>query len=53
MFTGIVTLIGKLISAEPMDSTESGGGGYSLVIQTRKGFLSDLKLGDSIAINGK
>ncbi|KAJ3272480.1 Riboflavin synthase alpha chain [Terramyces sp. JEL0728] len=52
MFTGIVETIGRVISVEELDSTESGGNGYTLTIDSAEVVLSDCSLGDSISING-
>jgi riboflavin synthase len=50
MFTGIITGLGRII-----DVQAQGGGaahGKRLVIETPPGYLDDLQLGDSIALNG-
>lgn len=46
MFTGIIAAIGKI------NSVQSKGGDLRLQVATQKLDLSDVKLGDSIAING-
>ncbi len=46
MFTGIVTSIGKIVRAEPRDQ------GLRLAIDAGMLDLSDLAVGDSIAVNG-
>jgi riboflavin synthase len=52
MFTGLVEIIGHVTSIEAMDESETGGGGFSMVIADSKEILNDCHLGDSIAING-
>lgn len=50
MFTGIVTGVGHIV-----DVTEFGSGGAygkRLTIETPAGYLDDVQLGDSIALNG-
>lgn len=46
MFTGIITAVGNIKSAEPK------GDGMKLLIETPTGYLDDVALGDSIAIQG-
>jgi riboflavin synthase len=46
MFTGIIAAIGKIDAVQPK------GGDLSLKVATQKLNLSDIALGDSIAING-
>ncbi len=46
MFTGIIAAIGKISRVEPAK------GGLRLAVDTGKLGLSDLKVGDSIAVNG-
>lgn len=48
MFTGIITGIGAVTKATPIQA----GQGYQLLIEAPKGFLDDVGLGDSIALNG-
>lgn len=48
MFTGIITGIGTITKATPIEA----GQGYQLLIDAPKGFLDDVGLGDSIALNG-
>lgn len=50
MFTGIVTGIGRITRVDALGAGADHG--KHLVIQTPKGYLSDVTLGDSIAING-
>jgi len=50
MFTGIITSIGQIVSAESLGSDSSHG--KRLTLQTPPGYLSDAQLGDSIALNG-
>lgn len=52
MFTGLVETIGKVLDVQPLDVTTEGGGGYSLTIENAKPILEDVRMGDSIAING-
>jgi riboflavin synthase len=52
MFTGIVETMGKVLSVKPMDTSSSGGSGFAVVIGEAQVVLSDVALGDSIAING-
>ena len=52
MFTGLVEHIGTVEKLELHDTTESGGGGCSLVVSNAAPILDDCKLGDSIAVNG-
>ncbi|KAL4880050.1 hypothetical protein BJY04DRAFT_85566 [Aspergillus karnatakaensis] len=52
MFTGLVETIGTVSSLEPLDTTESGGGGTSLTITDCDDILGDVHLGDSISVNG-
>ena len=53
MFTGIVEILGKVTSIVPLDSSESGGQGFSITIGNAAEILGDCHLGDSIAVNGK
>lgn len=53
MFTGLVEQLGRVMSLEALDKTESGGGGCALVVCDAGLVLSDAALGDSIAVNGK
>lgn len=48
MFTGIITGTGTILKATPIQE----GQGYQLLIEAPKGFLDDVGLGDSIALNG-
>jgi riboflavin synthase len=50
MFTGIVSAIGRVVEARPLGADASHG--MQLAIQTPDGYLDDLQLGDSIAMNG-
>ncbi|KAG0242275.1 Riboflavin synthase alpha chain [Actinomortierella wolfii] len=52
MFTGIVEIMGRVTDVSPLDSTESGGGGFSITIGEAADILGDCHLGDSIAVNG-
>ncbi|KAJ3024115.1 Riboflavin synthase alpha chain [Thoreauomyces humboldtii] len=52
MFTGIVETMGTVASVEPLDTSLSGGGGFSIAVKDASVVLSDVHLGDSIAVNG-
>ncbi|KND00907.1 riboflavin synthase, alpha subunit [Spizellomyces punctatus DAOM BR117] len=52
MFTGIVETMGTIAEIVPMDTTSSGGGGFSMTIGNADVVLSDVHIGDSIAVNG-
>ena len=52
MFTGIVEEMGTISAIEPRDSSESGGGGFSMTISQASLVLEDVHLGDSICCNG-
>lgn len=46
MFTGIVSALGQIVTAAPATQ------GKQLTVQTPAGWLDDVQLGDSIALNG-
>ncbi len=50
MFTGIITGVGRIVAVQSLGSTPSHG--KRLTIETPAGYLHDVGLGDSIAING-
>lgn len=50
MFTGIITGVGQIIDSQPLGNDLSHG--RRLTLQTPAGFVDDVGLGDSIAING-
>ena len=50
MFTGIVTALGRIASAEPLGPGAAHG--KRLVVETPPGWLDDVAPGDSIALNG-
>ena len=50
MFTGIITGVGHIVAIENLGNTPDHG--KRLTIQTPAGYLSDVGLGDSIALNG-
>lgn len=52
MFTGIVETMGTVRRVEELDTSQSGGDGYSLVIGDAKDVLGDCHVGDSISCNG-
>jgi riboflavin synthase alpha subunit len=53
MFTGLVEVLGKVLSVTSLDTTASGGGGFSIVIGECSKILEDVAIGDSIVCNGK
>lgn len=50
MFTGIITGLGHITAVAPLG--DSAAHGKRLTIQTPRGYLDDVGLGDSIALNG-
>ncbi|MDO5087501.1 MAG: riboflavin synthase, partial [Comamonadaceae bacterium] len=50
MFTGIITAVGHITHVERLG--ESAAHGVRLTIATPAGYLQDVALGDSIALNG-
>lgn len=50
MFTGIITGLGRIVQVEALGADTSHG--KRLVIETPAGYLDDVQLGDSIALNG-
>lgn len=52
MFTGIITGLGQVVSAQPTGQPGAADHGYTLAIQAPPGYLDDVGLGDSIALNG-
>lgn len=50
MFTGIITGLGRIVDVQPLGPDASHG--RRLVIETPAGYLDDVQLGDSIALNG-
>ena len=50
MFTGIITGVGRITAVQPLGSSSSHG--KRLTIHTPPGYLDDVGLGDSIALNG-
>lgn len=50
MFTGIITGVGAIVDALPLGASATHG--KRLTISTPAGFLDDVQLGDSIALNG-
>jgi riboflavin synthase len=50
MFTGIITGVGRIAAVHDLGSSSSYG--KRLVIETPAGYLGDVGLGDSIALNG-
>lgn len=52
MFTGLVEHLGTVSAITPLDSSASGGQGFSLTIGDCSQILGDVQLGDSICVNG-
>ena len=52
MFTGIIESIGEILNITEMDTSSSGGRGWSIIVRCGAEILSDVKLGDSICVNG-
>lgn len=50
MFTGIITGVGRIDAAQDLGSSSQHG--KRLRVRTPAGYLADVQLGDSIAING-
>ena len=50
MFTGIITGLGQIVETRPLGPDASHG--KQLVLQAPPGYLDDVQLGDSIALNG-
>ena len=50
MFTGIITGVGRIVAIHSLGSTSDHG--KRLTIETPVGYLHDVGLGDSIALNG-
>jgi len=50
MFTGIITGVGRIVAVHDLGSSSSFG--KRLTIETPAGYLDDVGLGDSIALNG-
>jgi len=50
MFTGIITAVGRIAALQPLGSTPDHG--KRLTIEVPPGYLDDVGLGDSIALNG-
>jgi riboflavin synthase len=50
MFTGIITGVGRIVAVQPLGSSLQHG--KRLTIETPAGYLDDVGLGDSIALNG-
>ncbi len=50
MFTGIITGLGRIVDVKPLGSDASHG--KQLLLQAPAGYLDDVQLGDSIALNG-
>jgi len=50
MFTGIITGLGRITEARALGDDASHG--KRLAVETPPGYLADVRLGDSIAING-
>ena len=50
MFTGIITAVGRIAEVRALGASSAHG--KQLVIETPTGYLDDVNLGDSIALNG-
>jgi riboflavin synthase len=50
MFTGIITGVGRITAVKALGTDPSHG--KQLVLETPAGYLDDVQLGDSIALNG-
>jgi len=50
MFTGIISGVGRIVEVEPLGAGAEHG--RRLTIATPAGYLADVQLGDSIALNG-
>ncbi len=50
MFTGIITGMGRIVAIHRLGSSSDHG--LRLTIETPAGYLDDVGLGDSIALNG-
>jgi riboflavin synthase len=50
MFTGIITGVGRIAAVDDLGSSDQHG--KRLTIETPAGYLEDVGLGDSIALNG-
>ena len=50
MFTGIITGLGRIVHVQPLGDSEIHG--LRLTIEAPSGYLDDVGLGDSIALNG-
>jgi len=50
MFTGIITGIGRIVGAQPLGAGVAHG--KRLTLETPPGYLADVQLGDSVALNG-
>ncbi|KAG8770860.1 Riboflavin synthase alpha chain, partial [Serendipita sp. 398] len=52
MFTGLIEHMGIVSVIDELDTTESGGGGWSMTIGDSSPILGDCHIGDSISVNG-
>ena len=50
MFTGIITAVGRIVQVRELGASSAHG--KQLLVQAPAGYLEDVALGDSIAING-
>lgn len=50
MFTGIITAVGRITAVKALGNAASHG--KQLTLETPAGYLDDVQLGDSIALNG-
>ncbi|KAG9122661.1 Riboflavin synthase alpha chain [Ceratobasidium sp. 392] len=52
MFTGLIEHMGLVTAIDALDTTSSGGGGFSMTISDSTPILGDCHIGDSICVNG-
>ncbi|KAG8830987.1 Riboflavin synthase alpha chain [Serendipita sp. 399] len=52
MFTGLIEHMGVVSAIDELDTSQSGGGGWSMTIGDSAPILDDCHIGDSISVNG-
>ncbi|KAI8989559.1 alpha subunit of riboflavin synthase [Pilobolus umbonatus] len=52
MFTGLIEILGVVSDIKQIDTTKSGGNGWSITLSNATDILGDCHIGDSIAVNG-
>lgn len=52
MFTGLIEIGAPVLAVETLDTSESGGNGFSLILGDAAAILDDCHVGDSIAVEG-